>query len=264
VAFGPVGDHLTIEDADTLSLTVEWPQASGVPADMDNLVMQVARIMAPGRGLAMSLQKNLPVAAGIGGGSSDAAAAFRAFSDAGDGKPYAGVGVQAKVEKVIALGADIAMCILPRPQRVRGIGTRCSAADIPALPAVLVNPGLGLATRDVFKALKHHNNPPMGDDLPKFSGIADFVAWLAEQRNDLEASACQICPEIKDVLAVLSGLHGCLLSRMSGSGATCFSIFSTLELAQAAGRRLQGDHPKWWVADGLLGDWAAKSAPVFS
>jgi len=264
VAFGPVGDHLTIEDGDALSLTVDGPQASGVPTDMDNLVLKVARIMAPGRGLSVRLQKNLPTAAGIGGGSSDAAAMFRGLSEAGERKVDLGSGGHAKAEKIFALGADITMCISPRPQRVRGIGEDCRAVKIPSLPAVLVNPGVAVATRDVFKALKQKDNPAMVADLPEFSGVADFAPWLAMQRNDLEAPACQVCPDIRDVLAVLAGLHGCLLSRMSGSGATCFAIFPTPEMAQAAGRQLQVDHPEWWVADGLLGDWAAKAAPVFS
>ncbi len=275
VAFAPVGDCLTISDTPVSSLTVEGPEAAGVPTDMNNLVMKVAQIMAPGRGLAMTLEKNLPVASGIGGGSSDAAAAFRGLSDWVKDEPefarLQSLDDQAfeaefrpTLEKILELGADIPMCLLPWSQRVRGIGQKCERVKMPSLPALLVNPRVSVSTADVFKALKQKDNPPMEEALPNFSTVSDMVKWLGEQRNDLAAPAVKICPEIETVLTVLSGLEGCLLARMSGSGATCFAIFDTPEIAHAGAVKLYRDYPNWWRSGGGLGSWIEKSAPIFS
>ncbi len=275
VSFAPVGDQIIISDAPVSSLVVEGPEAEGVPTGMGNLVLQVAEIMAPGRGLAITLKKNLPVASGIGGGSTDAAAVIRTLLDVGDtdaeyerimsldedalGNKYSAI-----IENVFTLGADIMMCVLPGPQRVRGIGNKCDAIELPSLPALLVNPRIAVSTRDVFKALEQKELPPMAQVIPTFARASEFINWLALQRNDLETPAFEICPEICDVLKVLEKLDGCLLARMSGSGATCFVLFDNLELARAAQKKVRFDYPAWWVSEGKLGDWIEKSAPVFS
>ena len=275
VAFAPVGDHLTISDAPVLSLTVEGPEAAGVPADMNNLVMQVAKIMAPDRGLAMSLHKNLPVASGIGGGSTDAAAVVRALLDVGDtdaefekfvsqSDEEFKRSVVSTLKHVIELGADITMCLLPGQQRVSGIGEKCERVELPILPALLVNPRIAVSTKEIFGALKLKENAPMDDELPDFKGVSDFADWLSRQRNDLETPALQICPDIGKVLGYLGALDGCLLARMSGSGATCFAIFKTPEIAQANAKIIQRERPEWWLSGGGLGTWIEKSEPVFS
>ncbi len=271
VAFAPVGDYLTIQDGNTLSLTVEGPEAAGIPADMNNLVMKVAEILADGSGAAITLNKYLPVASGIGGGSADAAAAIRALSgywnheakNVGLFVPE-GDALKHLARQFLSIGADIPMCLLPRQQRVRGIGEDIQQVEFPPLPALLVNPRVAVSTKEVFRGLKLNTNPPMEELLPDFESITEFTSWLAKQRNDLETPACKHCPEIGNVLDKLAGLDGCLLSRMSGSGATCFAIFETPEIAQVVGRKLLRDQPRWWIAGGLLGDWVEKSAPKFS
>ncbi len=274
VAFAPVGDDLEISDAPISSLTVEGPEAAGVPADVDNLVMKVAEIMAPGRGFAMTLHKNLPSAAGIGGGSADAAAAIRALmgdvdqvelerlEGLSEDKIRAEFG--STLGKVVDLGADIAVCVAPTWQRVRGIGGICEVLDFPALPVLLVNPRVAVPTPAVFKALKQKENAPMQDTIPPFKGIPDFSDWLVCQRNDLQAPALKICPEIGEVLDALAGLEGCLLARMSGSGATCFAIFETPELLRSGSLKIGKKHPDWWRSAGWLGNWIERSVPKFS
>jgi 4-diphosphocytidyl-2-C-methyl-D-erythritol kinase len=221
------------------------------------------------------LEKNLPVASGIGGGSADAAAAVRALFNVGKTEAEIDrfislsdsdfkINVMPTLEQVIALGADIPMCLLPGQQRVRGIGEKCEQIELPLLPALLVNPRIAVSTNEVFKALKQKENVPMVNDLPDFDGVCGFADWLTLQRNDLEIYARQICPAIGDVLDYLRTLDGCLLARMSGSGATCFAIFGTPQIAQSNAKAIQRDHKGWWLAGGGLGTWIERSAPVFS
>ncbi len=274
VAFAPVGDYLTFSDAPVSSLTVEGPEAAGVPTDMDNLVMKVAEIMAPDRGLAMTLEKNIPIAAGLGGGSADAAAAFRGLWNNWDESTLKRMEAlteeQIRAEfqptfgRVVELGADIAMCIASMKQRAQGIGGKDTPVDFPDVIALLVNPRVAVSTKEVFQALKQKNNSPMEEVLPTFDGPTDFSEWLAQQRNDLEVPALKICPEIGTVLGVLRGLDGCLLARMSGSGATCFALFDAPEASRAAREQVMRDNPEWWVSGGWLGNWVEKSVPVFS
>lgn len=274
VAFAPIGDQLTMSDAPVSSLTVEGPEAAGVPADMNNLVMKVAEIMAPDRALGMTLHKNLPVASGIGGGSADAAAAFRGVFgqwSEGDLERIDGLAddqikaeFQPTIGRVVELGADIAMCIACTKQRARGIGGKNSPVEFPDVFAVLVNPRVAVSTQEVFRALEKKDNHPMEEVIPAFDGVTDFAAWLALQRNDLETPAKQICPEINTALNLLGGLDGCLLARMSGSGATCFAIFASPEAADLAQKQVRRDNPGWWVSGGWLGNWVDKSVPVFS
>jgi 4-diphosphocytidyl-2-C-methyl-D-erythritol kinase len=239
---------LVLSDAAAVTLTVDGPQAAGVPVDATNLVLRAAALVAPGRGLSIRLSKYLPPAAGIGGGSSDAAAVARALG-ATDPAPLR------------ALGADVPMCLTPRPWRSRGTGEVLAPAALPPLPAVLVNPRVAVPTAPVFAGLARRDNPPLPDALPALPDAATAIDWLATQRNDLEPPALAIAPVIGAVLTALAATPGCGLARMSGSGATCFGLYPTDTAAAAAARALRAAHPDWWIADGPLGDQTAAAAP---
>ena len=242
VAFADIGDTVTVEPAADLSLTVDGPMAAGVPADSGNLVMRAARLMSPERGARITLTKRLPSSSGIGGGSSDAAATLRALSRLWN-LPVP--------DDVARLGADVPVCMNPRAQRMRGIGETLAA--VPALPdcaLLLVNPGVSVATPAVFRALQDRENAPMPDGLPNWSTAQDMTAWLGEQRNDLQAAACAVLPQIASVLDALAETRP-LFRAMSGSGATCFALYAPQAAADAE-RRLRAAHPDWWVAAGRL------------
>lgn len=251
VAFAPLGDVLRLSPAEGLSLVLSGPEAAGLPAGPDNLVLRAAALMGPGPGARFALEKRLPAASGIGGGSADAAAALRGLA-ALRGQPLPG-GIE-------RLGADVPMCLHPRPARTRGIGEQISPVALPALPAVLVNPRQELSTPSVFKALQSKENPPL-PEIPAFAGAAECIGWLAHQRNDLQAPALALAPVIGAVLAALAAQPGCLLARMSGSGATCFGLFATAAEAEAAGKALAAAQPGWWVGAGYLGDQTAAAEP---
>lgn len=237
VAFADTGDRVMVTPAPAVSLEVAGPMAESVPEGPDNLVLRAAALI--GVPAAIRLEKNLPVAAGIGGGSSDAAATLRALAEM-SGRPMPG--------DLLALGADLPVCLLARAARMRGIGDDLS--PMPAMPpvqAVLVNPGLPVSTAAVFRRLEKPDNPPMPDVLPGWDGAAHLIRWLSAQRNDLEAPALAEQPVIAQVIARLRKTPGCRVARMSGSGATCFGLFSEAEAARSAARILAADYPAWWV-----------------
>ncbi|KEO61817.1 4-(cytidine 5'-diphospho)-2-C-methyl-D-erythritol kinase [Thioclava indica] len=253
VAFAPVGDTLTIAPGPGAgrgpTLTVSGPEAAGVPVDGSNLVCKAA-VLAERSDLALHLHKSLPAASGIGGGSSDAAAVLRGLDATPD------------LQAVMRLGADVAMCLTPHPQRVQGIGEQLTSAQLPPLPALLVNPRVQVATPAVFKALPGKTNAPMPSQIPGFGGVTDCIDWLAMQRNDLQAPAIALAPEIGAVLAALITLPACRLARMSGSGATCFALFETEDQMQHAQTHLRKAHSDWWIAAGVMGDQSLKARPV--
>lgn len=253
VAFAPLGDVLRLSPAEGFSLSLSGPEAAGLPAGPDNLVLRAAALMGPGPGARFALQKRLPAASGIGGGSADAAAALRGLG------ALRGPGT-ALPEGLAQLGADVPMCLHPRPARTRGIGDQITPVALPPLPAVLVNPRQELSTPSVFNALQNKENPPL-PEIPPFAGAAECIDWLAGQRNDLQAPALALAPVIGTVLAALSARPGCRLARMSGSGATCFGLFATTAEAEAAAQALAAAHPGWWVGAGLLGDQTAAAEP---
>lgn len=241
VVFVDVGDRVTVAPADALSLTVTGPRAAGVPVGDDNLVLRAARALAPGRGAAITLEKHLPAASGIGGGSADAAAALRALARLWDLPVPDRVGL-------MRLGADVPVCAASRPMRMSGLGE--ILAPVSALPdfhLVLANPGVAVSTPAVFRALASPDNAPMPDRLPDCATAEELALWLRMMRNDLEAPAIALCPEIRATLAALSELPGCLLARMSGSGATCFGLFAGPAAARAGAQALSIAHPDWWV-----------------
>lgn len=265
VAFAGVADTLWIQIGNTISLTNEGREAAGVPADMKNLIMQVAALFEDLPGASFLLTKRLPVASGIGGGSADAAAAFRGlmvFWSGGD-VDFRGYDIRSTPmgEKLSSLGADIPMCLRSTPVRATGIGDDLQPVPVPQVPAVLVNPRVGVATPDVFKALKEKNNPEM-PDVPRFRGLFHFVEWLQEQRNDLQPPAQSICPAIDVVLGALAKNDDCLIARMSGSGATCFGLYESPALAANAAAQIRSQYSDWWVFDTVLGDQTKLANPT--
>ena len=264
VAFAGVADDLRIQIGNSLSLTVEGPEAHHVPADMNNLIMKVAALFNDLPGASFLLTKRLPVASGIGGGSADGAAAFRGlmvFWSGGEidfkGYDILSTPMGSKLE---ALGADIPMCLRSTTARATGIGTKLHPVALPKVAAVLINPRVAVSTPDVFKALKYKSNSVLPEQ-PAFRGLFEFVDWLQDQRNDLQDPAMTLCPEIGDVLHALWDIDGCLLARMSGSGATCFGLFETVETARQAAAQISANHPDWWVVDTVLGDQTALASP---
>lgn len=240
VVFCGVGDQIEARPSDGLSLTLSGPFAAGLPLGEDNLVLRAAR--AFGADAEFTLEKNLPPASGIGGGSADAAAAIRALQRL-TGKPGP------EPAEILALGADLPVCLAGRPTRMRGIGEELS--PVPALPEahlLLVNPRVEVPTPAVFRSLARRDNPGLPDMLPEWPDCRTFADWLARQRNDLEAPALGIAPMIGTVLGDLRKLPGALLARMSGSGATCFALFESAELAEAGAVTIRAAHPDWWVA----------------
>ena len=239
------GDWISVEPADDISLSLNGEFCEGVPVDGRNLVIKAAHLLSQNApsyaGAKLSLTKNLPSAAGIGGGSSDAAAALHLLSRLWN--------IALPDEVILStLGADVPVSMSFELSRMAGIGERLTRlGEPPELSVLLVNPGVDLPTPKVFAALSHKNNPPMPTDLPQFKSAEHWVAWLASQRNDLEAPAILLQPIIGEVLTVLRDYSGVRLSRMSGSGATCFALFASFKEAQKAELHFQAKQPKWWV-----------------
>jgi 4-diphosphocytidyl-2-C-methyl-D-erythritol kinase len=217
----------------------------------DNLVIRAAdELMAafpgrPIRGVRLDLTKRLPVASGIGGGSADAAAALRlldrlwGFDTSRD--TLAAIGLR--------LGADVPACLISRPLKVEGIGERITpASGIPELPMILVNPGVALPTRNVFRRLQPEDRTPMWPVPPGFRTLIEFVQWLRLSRNDLFEPAKEEAKVVGTVVKAVSSDPECLIARMSGSGATVFGIFNSHAAAERAAARIHAAKPGWWVA----------------
>ncbi|THD83555.1 4-(cytidine 5'-diphospho)-2-C-methyl-D-erythritol kinase [Aliigemmobacter aestuarii] len=249
VAFAGIGDSLRADPADRLTLAVDGPFGAEVPAGDDNLVMRAARLCLGDRGAALRLTKRLPPASGIGGGSADAAATIRALMRMmlEQGKPPAPINAD-QGAAILALGADVPVCLASHPARMRGIGEQLDWLTLPPCFIVLANPRVEVPTPAVFRALAVKENPPLPDALPGWTTARELADWLALQRNDLEPPARQVAPVIGDVVAALSGLPGALMARMSGSGATCFALFADEDEARDGAEALQSAHPGWWVA----------------
>ncbi len=246
VVFADFGDRVTARPADELSLTVTGPRASGVPVGERNLMMKAARFF--GAHAALSLDKQLPHAAGIGGGSSDAAATLRALAR------LTGAAVP---PGVVTLGADVPVCMQATAARMRGIGEDVSlVTGVPALPVVLVNPGVEVPTPAIFAGLAQKDNAAMPEVMPRFDSPAHCAAWLTGQRNDLEPPALILAPVIGEVLQALRS-GPARLARMSGSGASCFAIYDTAAEAQQVAALLSQRQPGWWVQVCVLNGAAA-------
>ncbi len=247
VVFAGVGDVLEIKPADDLSLTVEGPFAAALGDPSENLVMRAATALrarySPGAGAHVHLTKFLPVAAGIGGGSCDAAAALRGLNEfwrlSADPAELIALGA--------ALGADVPVCLAGRPSFMGGVGERIDAAPVlPRFWLVLVNPGIPLSTPAVFKS----RQGPFSQSFRWRGALKDvpaLAARLNEGRNDLEAPAALLVPEIGEVLAALRATPACLMARMSGSGATCFGIYGEKDTACSAAAGIRAAYPAWWA-----------------
>jgi len=262
VAFADCADRLTLTPGPELSLKTVGPLAMACGDISDNLVLKAARLLGevvPGlKAGAFVLDKILPVAAGIGGGSADAAAALRLLARLNE----LSLDDERLHEIALEVGADVPVCLASRACDMTGVGEHLLPLSLPKMPSVLVNPCVPVATKDVFQALGlRHGELLVGatdvvieaPSWPEESGsVDDWIAALTDGTNDLEAPAVRIEPLIGEVLSVLSGTEGARLSRMSGSGGTCFAIYSSATEAQNAARKIQSEHPEWWVHAGTL------------
>jgi 4-diphosphocytidyl-2-C-methyl-D-erythritol kinase len=250
VVFARAADRLSFTPGGELSLTVSGPSAALAGDNADNLVLKAARALAersPGITLgAFSLDKRLPVAAGLGGGSADAAAALRLIARANNLAPDA----PRFYEAARATGADVPVCLNPCARVMRGVGELLSEPlNLSPLPAVLVNPGAALATKAVFAGWTPGTLPaPLDQEaLAKLSDRKTLLQFIASQDNDLERSAIAIAPVVAEVLAAMRGLPGCAVARMSGSGSTCFALFPSAAEATVGAEMLHAKYPQWWV-----------------
>jgi 4-diphosphocytidyl-2-C-methyl-D-erythritol kinase len=238
IAFADVGDRLNFEEARRFELTVTGPFAPHMPKGEDNLVARAARAFStacggPPHSMRIALEKNLPVASGLGGGSADAAATLRGLA-----KLFAFDAGEAALDEIAAtLGADVPVCLTSRASHVRGIGEIVEPiTDFAPRHAVLVNPGVAVGTADVFRELN-------------FTGEAQ---GRDPCRNDLTAAAIKLAPVIGDVLDELKRRPGVELARMSGSGATCFGLFPSPDMATEAAKEIAANHPGWWCRATIL------------
>ncbi|MCC0034323.1 MAG: 4-(cytidine 5'-diphospho)-2-C-methyl-D-erythritol kinase [Hoeflea sp.] len=253
VVFAELGDHVTVHPAERDGFSLEGPEAAALSAEAasSNLVVRARdalRDAARQSGMELPpvdirLDKRLPVASGIGGGSADAAATLKALCALWGYDP----GQQTLSRIALDLGADVPMCLQGRPLIARGIGEALAPVYLGfTLDLVIVNPRIGVSTPKVFSALESRDNPP----LPDPQGVGDrnrFLEWLAGTRNDLQPPAQEMVPEISLCLSALQ-LAGAQFARMSGSGASCFGVFANAEAAQMAAGQLRDDRPGWFIA----------------
>jgi 4-diphosphocytidyl-2-C-methyl-D-erythritol kinase len=261
VAYADCADRLTLLPGAELKLKTTGPLAEACGDVADNLVLKAARLLAervPGLKCGVfTLDKALPVAAGIGGGSADAAAALRLLARAN------GLAIDDKrvIEAAKLTGADVPVCVPSQPCVMTGVGESLAPLRLPTIPCVLVNPRVAVATKDVFSALGLRS----GELLVGFADVLQAIVWpeagasleewveaFAASSNDLEEPAMRIQPVIGEVIAALNATNGAWLSRMSGSGATCFAIYENTADAGRAAEKIRRDHPNWWVHAGTL------------
>ncbi len=249
-----VGDVLTATAAESLSFDVIGPFAAALLDEPDNLALRAARLLAAHAGMearaALRLDKQLPIASGIGGGSSDAAATLRVLNR------LWGVGASVTdIEKLAeALGSDAPACVRAQSLRMQGAGAALSSVETPTFDAVLVNPLEPAPTGQVYRAFDAARGAGALDDPgapPRDTKAA--IAWLATLRNDLEGAAQQVAPVIADVLAVMLRAAPRGLVRMSGSGATCFALVENADAAAALAQAVSAARPGWWVRTARLG-----------
>lgn len=248
IAFTDFGDAITVEQADHFEIVADGPYASELPDKEGNLIIHAVRALRDASGFVggakITLTKNIPVAAGIGGGSADAAAALLAVSRLYD------LDTKNKVDLFEigrGLGADVPSCLFRRPCFASGVGHDLMAAPVlPEAGIVLVNPGIKLATASVFKARKGGFTPDASNIEANLEKVPLLVSFLKNRGNDLTDAAVKLCPAVEDVLYALEQVPGCRMARMSGSGATCFGVFDDRAAADAAVEALEApDH--WWV-----------------
>ena len=256
VAFADIGDRIMVAPSDRLSLAVEGPFAGGLEGPGDNLILRALRALGEVAGigeppLAVMLDKRLPIAAGLGGGSSDAGAALKLAREV-LGLPFDD---DALADIAATVGADGPMCLHARTAWAEDRGDRLTPEPrLPSLPALLINPGVASPTGEVYRA--YDAGPPAAADRPSPPSaweVPAVIDWLARQRNDLQSPAIGRAPVIADVIAAAAALPTARLTRMSGSGATVVALFETVHEAAAAGRLLAENHPDWWIMPTNLG-----------
>jgi 4-diphosphocytidyl-2-C-methyl-D-erythritol kinase len=262
VAFADCADRLTLTPGPELSLTTTGPLASACGDTSDNLVLKAARLLGERvDGLkvgSFTLEKTLPVAAGIGGGSADAAAALRLLARLNDFS----LDDKRVLDVALAAGADVPVCLASKACDMTGVGETLVSLSPPTMPCVLVNPGVPVATRDVFTALGLRRGDLLvgvtdvmmqAPSWPEEGGsLEEWVEAFAASVNDLEAPATRIQPVIGEVIAALNATNGAWLARMSGSGATCFALYENTAEAQRGADKIRRERPEWWVHAGTL------------
>lgn len=254
--FPETGDLLTAERGPIRSLALDGPFGLELGAGDDNIVIRAVEALAAATGVpdgvALRLEKRLPVASGIGGGSADAAATLRLLMRLWGRAPDA-----AGLHRIaLELGADVPVCLPSAPALMSGIGEELAPPPLfPEFWMVLVNPLVPVSTAEVFAGLDRRDNPPADRPPARFAALGDLVAWLARQRNDLEPVARRFAPAIGAALGALRWTPSCRLARMSGSGATCFGLFETEAEALAAAAAIAAREPGWWVAPARVAAW---------
>jgi len=268
IAFAEVGDRLTLLRAREISLSIGGRFGGALSSGPDNLVIKAAhalltsppsgersRVASPRAGegamlppaqigAAITLEKNLPVASGIGGGSADAAAALRGLNALWNLRYSEGELLNIAEQ----LGSDVPACLLSRPCWMEGRGERVTPlAPLPQFPLILINPGVMVPTGPVFGSLNARTGLGAKAPIGEIKSVWDLVGYLDGAVNDLEAPASRLAPDIEDALSALDREPGCVLAQMSGSGATCFGLFDQQQFAIGAAERIAQDHPEWWV-----------------
>lgn len=247
VAFANYGDELVFHDNEKIEIVSEGKFGKDLSniKIQKNIIFKTLKSLNLSSGVKIKLQKNLPVSAGIGGGSADAAATLRGILQQKN--------IPFPPDDGLALGADVPVCIKSTTQRMQGIGEKLTDVKVfPKLAAVLVNSGDKVSTSVIFKLLKNKDNQDIGNLPNKKMTFTQTVHYLSELRNDLELPAFELIPNIKNVITLLNN-SGSSLSRMSGSGATCFGLFADFELAKSAANNISTDNPNWWVQPVILG-----------
>jgi 4-diphosphocytidyl-2-C-methyl-D-erythritol kinase len=252
VAFASIGDELSVAPASELDLAISGPFSLGLSAGPLNLAMRAAQSLRQAigwpAGARLNLTKNIPIASGIGGGSSDAALALRLLADLWG----ASLDRSAMMALALGLGADVPVCLEGRACFLGGIGEELApAGTLPRMWVVLANPGVATPTQAVFKARSGpFSKPARWDHPPK--DFPALIEYLRARRNDLTEPARVVTPEIGEVLGELGAIDGSALARLSGSGATCFALFESPDAAQSGERELRRRRPGWWIRSGSI------------
>lgn len=262
VVFADIGDVMSVETADDVKLVIVGSFAAGLSAGMDNLVMQAADALKRDSGYAggahMLLEKNLPVASGIGGGSADAAATLLLLNDLWK----LGYSLERLMKIGAKLGSDVPVCLGGRAAHMLSTGTQLVPVQLPPLHAVLVNPRVPTPTARVYQAFDQRGDflPPLPVDVRGLTRATDVIERLSKARNDLEPAAASVVPVVADVLAILRAVPGVRLVRLSGSGATCFALFDDAPQATMAAHLLHHQHPNMWIVSTVLNDLRLQAA----
>ncbi|MXU64006.1 4-(cytidine 5'-diphospho)-2-C-methyl-D-erythritol kinase [Oceanomicrobium pacificus] len=247
VVFADHGDRISVVPDDRLQMTVEGPFAGAVPPGADNLVLRAAALLGAEQGAHVTLEKHLPPASGIGGGTSDAATSLHLLARLWKKS-------MPDMAACLLLGADMPVCVAGRAARMAGIGERLSpVADLPPVWALLANSGVPVSTPDVFGARSGRFSDPLPDLPARWRDADALFAYLRSVRNDLEAPACALHPGISDLLDALRRMEGAAVVRMSGSGGTCFALFDSEGAATDAQRLMAAARPDVWSMVARLG-----------